>query len=382
MTTSLDRIGARLKNFVAAAAAALLGAVVLSACSGGKAPSAGLTTTTASTGTTIPLLTTVGPGGPGTTPTTTAAGPVRYDQPGKPTKLAPGRVTGVSPDGQSLYVEAVDSARSKRGCEGELDPVVFRQPLDGSGREVATSDDAAHGTILRGGNGKVAVVGVCEEFLTAVWVGTESPDGHLRDLKKLTFNQAPNALSFAWAVDSSALLAVRGTAVVRVDAASGDVATLFDLGSSGGSQVDQLVDGTFVLDVGGQVRLRDAVGRVQATVPGTFFTVGPDRRTIAVYGSDGLGLLTQGQTQLRKLADGQIASAQFSPDGRAIAFSRSSGGGAGGSEVLVVPTGSGATGNPASVATGRAAGPFFASGGRILAFSDLADGSVQVAKFV
>jgi hypothetical protein len=44
-------------------------------------------------------------------------------------------VAETSPGGSAAYVIAVDPGLSRPGCARNLEPVLFRQPLDGSARE-------------------------------------------------------------------------------------------------------------------------------------------------------------------------------------------------------------------------------------------------------
>ena len=72
-------------------------------------------------------------------------------------EVGKGLVAGASPDGSALYVSALDASPSARGCEGEPEPVLFRMPLAGDGREPVGGTTPVRGSVIRGANGRVVV---------------------------------------------------------------------------------------------------------------------------------------------------------------------------------------------------------------------------------
>jgi hypothetical protein len=256
--------------------------------------------------------------------TTTVARVVDYSKLSPATEVGAGLVEGASPDGSALYVTALDPVLSKPGCEGQPEPVLFRVPVGGGPRQpVGTPGDPVRGTIARGSGGRIALVAGCEEFLSRVRVGTETPDGQLRDLRPLDLGQLTSSVT--WSGDGRSLLAVSRsgaqTSVVRVDPGTGTSTPVFTV-SGPVTQVGQLADGTFVVAGLGKVTLRDATGAAKETVDGVGFAVAPDGRSLALWGKT-LAVLTPGQpatTLATAAATELLGPAQFSPDGRAVGY--------------------------------------------------------------
>ena len=307
------------------------------------------------------------------TTTSTTSRPVDYHRPSAAREVGTGLLEGTSLDGSALYVTAIDATLSPRGCEGQPEPVLFRVPLAGGARQAANAPgELVRGTLLRGSERRIALVAGCEEFLSAVRTGSETPDGQLRDLRKIDLKQLGNAAILAWSGDGRTLVAVSRSAapggtgtVVRVDPATGATTPLFSV-SGPVTQVGQLADGTVVMAGAGKVTLRDGSGAVKETLDGIGFTVAPDARRLAVWGK-ALRLLTPGQRATTLATTGatdMLGPVQFSPDGTA----------------LVYPTGSEQTGQVAVVTvsdgkvttlpgTGRFVRVFFTGDGKAVAFS-------------
>lgn len=225
--------------------------------------------------------------------------------------------------------------------------------------------------------------GQCEEFFVSLQVGDQDPDGHLEHLRVVRLNDEdhgrplPVPGSFAWSVDGKYLLASgnrssgpvvesRPGVVLRVDPATGDITRLFETGFEV-SRVGQLADGTYVVAGNAQVTLRDGKGTVRA-VDGDGFEIAPDGRRIAVFGRE-LVLVTPGDsgsdTLVPKGPEAPIVSADFSPDGRAIAYLRPRHE----DDRISVVTISNARITPIAE-HGRFGQPIFAGDGRALAFTD------------
>ena len=306
-----------------------------------------------------------------------------YHRIGAQVPLGKGLVDGASLDGSALYVEAVEPALSKLGCEGQLDPVLFRVPLGGGQREaVMAGDKTVQGVLARGPGGHVAIISGCEEFTSAVVVGTETADGHLNGLRAVPPGPAISRLrSIAWSADGTKLLATQSPAtkgqpwpVVTVDPTSGIATTAFLVAAAQVGQVAQLSDGTYVIAADAKVTVRDAAGTtVKATAGGSGFVIGPRSQVIA-YGAGGVTVISPDGTPMRTpvhLDPGQaITDLKVSPDGEAVVFSAVVGG------VEAVEIATIADGRVTMVAGSpqHPTRPVFTGDGRALAFSLLAGG--------
>lgn len=332
--------------------------------------------------------TTTAPGAPTTSSTVRA---VDYHRQSAPAEVATGLLEGASPDGSSLYVTAIDPSLSRRGCEGQLEPILFRVPLAGGNRQVlGPPGEPVRGTILRGADRSVALVAGCEEFLTAVRVGTETPDGQLRDLRRLDLSQLRNVSTLGWSGDGRTLLAVARSespggrsSILRVDPASGGATPLFTV-TGPVSQVGQLADGTFVIAGGGRVTLRDGAGAVRESVDAVGFKVAPDGRRLAAWGKV-LRLVASGEPEVTlatvAAATDLLGPAEFSPDGRALAYATTVQ--QDGNVAVVTVADKKVTTVPGP---GRYVRVFFTGDGRAVAFSRLAarppdEGPVLVVRF-
>ena len=282
----------------------------LAAC-GDDSPS---TTSTSSPSTTVPV--------------------VKYDQPSTVSLIGTGLVDGSSLDGSALFVEEEDPRFPQLGCEGQPAPVLFRLPLAGGERElVGNGEDHLHGRIVHGQGEKIAIVSGCEGFFTDLWVGTESLDGRVSDLRKVPVEvsdgQALAPFSISWSANGLALLGAvnivgGGALVVSIDPDSGAVTTVFDAQArSGVSQVGQLADGSYVVAAEAKVSIRDAQGTVKIQAAGNGFELATDLLTVIAYGSEVL-LLAPTASRPVRLVPGkpghEVTSASLSPDGRAVAY--------------------------------------------------------------
>ncbi len=289
----------------------------------------------------VALFTLTGCGHFGSHPDSTqATAEIRYSQPSQPQQIGAGFLNGVSPDGSAAYVEEESKDFPQPGCEGQPEPVMYRLPVVGGDekRELVrdTEDNPVRGQVIRGTGSRIAVVDACEGFFSALWVGAETADGHLADLKPVTLRRndnqpLPAPYSFSWSTDGEHLLAAvndptasRAGSVVRINPATEVITRLFDSGiASGVSQVGQLDDGSYVIAGNRKVTLRDAQGAITATFDGNGFALAPDRKRIAAFDQK-LLLITPGQatpvTVVPAKRDHQITSANFSPNGRAISY--------------------------------------------------------------
>jgi hypothetical protein len=297
-----------------------------------------------------------GDGGSKTTTTTTTASPsttvpvIKYDRPSTVKLVGTGFVDASSLDGSALFVEEEDPRFPQPGCEGQPEPVLFRLPLAGGERQlIGSGDDRLHGRVLHGQGEKIAVVAGCEGSFTALWVGTESLDGHVSGLRKVAVGDVGSEKSLApfsvsWSANGLSLVgAVNGfTAgpgqVVSIDPDSGAVTALFEAGA-GVSQVGQLVDGSYVIASEAKVSIRDAKGTVTSQAAGNGFELAKDLRSVIAYGDEVL-LLAPGAARPVRLVPGapgkQVTSASPSPDGRAVVYNFSDTGGANEISLLTV----------------------------------------------
>ena len=274
--------------------------------------------------------------------TTTDPG-IKYDQPSTVKLVGTGLVDGTSLDGSAIFVAEEDPQFSQLGCEGQPEPVLFRLPLAGGDRElIGTAEDHLHGRVLHGQGGKIAIVAGCEGFFTALWVGTETPDGHVNGLRKVAIGEVGDGqtlapFSVSWAANGQSLLgAVNGFTggpgrIVSIDPDSGALATLFEAGATSGvSQVGQFSDGSYVVAADGKVSIRDATGAVTREGLGNGFQLATDLQTVIVYGDEVL-VMAPGAARPVRLVPGepgkQVTSAAPSPDGRAVVYNFSDTGG-------------------------------------------------------
>lgn len=258
-----------------------------------------------------------------------------------PTEIGPGYLRGTTPDGSAVYASDPDPAFPEPGCEGAPEPVLFRLPVSGGEREVLRNGDRPlKDLIVRGPDGKVALIDICEGFFDGLQMGAESADGKITNVRDLKLNNNPEkgqpaAFSFSWSNDGSRLLAAindpnapdgEPSRVVAIDPLSGAVTELFSGGQgSGVFQVAQLENGTYVVSSNRAVTFRDATGKITSTFKGNGFTLSPDRRSVVMYGEQ-LTAAAQTDTEARLLVgqkeQHEISAADVSPEGKALIFTR------------------------------------------------------------
>ena len=272
--------------------------------------------------------------------TTSTSGPsttvpvIKYDQPSTVDLVGTGLVDGSSLDGSAVFVEEEDPRFPQLGCEGQPEPVLFRLPLAGGERElVGNGEDHLHGRVVHGQGEKIAIVSGCESFFTALWVGTESLDGRVTDLRKVPVQvgegQVLAPFSISWSANGLSLLGAvnlvgGGALVVSIDPDSGALTTVFDAqASSGVSQVGQLADGSYVLAAEFKVSIRNAEGAVTIQGAGNGFELAPDLLSVVAYGTEVLLLAPTVPRPVRMVPGKpgqQVTSASLSPDGRAVVY--------------------------------------------------------------
>lgn len=286
------------------------------------------------------------------TPTTVSpptSVPVDYSKPAAPKTIGTGFIAGTSRDGSAVYVEEEDPTFPEPGCEGQPAPVLFRLPVGGGERQLlATKAQPVRGQLERATGGKVALIDGCEGFLSTLYVGTDTPDGRLGEFTKVALpdgsgggRPAPSTLTFT--VDGTALVGADnlprnpegngGTPIVRLDPSSGKATDVFTVPGieSGVFQVAEMADHIYAVSGGGRVQIFTASGELKSKADGNGFALSPDRRTLAVYGPGGVSSLTPGGNGPQPLVPAQsgrqIDSAQYSPDGRTVAYVSSGDGG-------------------------------------------------------
>ncbi|MGH9269331.1 MAG: WD40 repeat domain-containing protein, partial [Acidimicrobiales bacterium] len=307
---------------------------------------------------------------------------------GPPVAAGTGVVVGTSADGSAAYVEEIDPAVSRSGCEGRPEPVMFRLPLTGGPKELlGTPRSPLRGLVVRGGGGRAAVVDACEGFLSALRVGNEAPDGRLSDLKVVDLPggaSRPLPAGVGWSVDGTVLLLASGSSVVRLDPATGASSKVFDVTGGRGvlSQVAELADGSYVVGGRRQVSLRDRKGVVRATFEGDGFTVSPDGRRLVVLAADGaLSVFENGSGTPSALLGADpgatVEVAQFSPAGDAVVFVRTNGAE---STLSVVPV----VERRAVLVSSRGpfGRPYFSGDGRAVVFNQFETGPDRVTQVV
>lgn len=281
---------------------------------------------------------------PEATVTPTTAVPVDYTKVAPPETIGTGVVVGTSRDGSAVLVEEEDPSFPEPGCEGQPAPVIFRLPVTGGNRELlATKAQPVRGLVERAAGAKVVLIDGCEGFLSELYVGTDTPDGHLGQMTEvdLADGSRPASGSLTWSADGTALVGADnfpddegsgGTPVVRLDPVSGQVTRLFTVPGieTGVAQVAELADGTYAVAGGRRVQIFSASGELKAKADGNGFALSPDRRTLAVFGA-GLSRLDIGGPGPNPLvapkAGRQITSAEFSPDGSVVVYVSSAEGG-------------------------------------------------------
>lgn len=304
---------------------------------------------------------------------------------GTPQEIGTGLLDGMTPDGSAAYVEDTDPRFPQPGCEGQPEPVMFLLPLEGGERTlIGDGTQGLRGSLLRGGSGgRVAVVSACEAFFSDLFIAREPEDGKLTGIRRVEpsvpegFLLNPSSLS--WSSDGSSLLgAIQDvdapdgdpSQVVTIDPESGRLTKLFDAEQGTGVlKVGQLADGTYVVATNLVVSFRDPKGIVKAGFQGTGFEISRNRRQAVIYGRT-LMLVSQGSTRATQVVPEdpghEISSAQFSPDGQAVALTRYAVDGG------LVEVGVATFGNRrfTSVVTGAQYGrAFFSGDGRALAFN-------------
>lgn len=310
--------------------------------------------------------------------TTTTTAPPDY-RPGPERSLGAGSVVGVSRDGTAALVVGPDAESGQQGCEGTGASALFAAPLDGAARQRAVPDaEVLTGRLLRNpaDPGRVAVVSVCEEFLSGAYVAREEAGGVLTGVVPVTEGALDGLVpQFAWSADGSRLLAVVAEAwdVVKIDPSSGARVTV--LPAADAFRAAELADGTLaVLTRDGRLRLGDEV----LDIAGLDLVVSPDGRQLAIFGPDGLVLVAPGST--RRVVTDPVGGVSWSPDGGALAVTGQSPDVAGGR--LSVVTLDGAVTEIAGA--GVVGTAWFTPDGRGLAFTRVepgeGDGEAAVAR--
>lgn len=310
--------------------------------------------------------------------TTTTTAPPDY-RPGPEQSLGAGSVVGVSRDGTAALVVGPDVESDQQGCEGTGASALFAAPFDGGARRRVVPDaEVLTGQLLRNpaDPGRVAVVSVCEEFLSGAYVAREEAGGVFTDVTPVIEGALDGLVpQFEWSADGTRLLAVVAATsdVVKVDPSTGTRVTV--LPAADAFQAAELADGRLaVLTRDGRLRL----GAEVLDIAGVDMVVSPDGRQLAVFGPDGLFLVAPGST--RRLVTGPVAGVSWSPDGRALAVTGQSLDVAGGQMSVVTVDGA-----VTEIAADGSFGPaWFTPDGRGLAFTRIepgeGDGEAAVAR--
>jgi hypothetical protein len=246
-------------------------------------------------------------------------------------KAGSGEVVAVSFDGSALIVSDFDGRVDETGCEGMAEPILLRAPFDGGRREPIGIDPDGKplsGSVVRGADGRVAILDICEGFLGRVLVGHENPDGTFRDLTEFHHPLAGEAFVTGWSASGNELLAIAwvqdgepGRAAVRLNVTTGEMQEII---RDEIHDVGELWDGTIVVGGdGASVRALDTRGGNRWTNPGELFAISPDRRTVAVVGPDRVDLLTSDGHRERLLGIApheRVRELHWSESGEALAY--------------------------------------------------------------
>lgn len=303
---------------------------------------------------------------PTTTPSTVAEPPGLPGLTGPPQSLGDGVVVGVTLDGSAALVVAGDPEAEGLGCEGTGVTALYAAPLDGGARRrTVSSGESVGGTVVRNpaDPARVAIVSVCEEFLSSVVVAREEPGGTLSGAVAVDRDLLGDlGARFSWTRDGSALLGVVPATgdVVRLDPVAGTRQTV--VAGRGAVHAGELADGSLAVLTRDQ---RLYLGEVVHSVAAVGIAVSPDGRHVAAYG-DGVWLFTPGVAP-RQLTTGFTTDLSWAPDGEALAVT-AQGTPPGGGRLSVVSLGIGTLvlDSPGTVGAGH-----FSPDGRALAFTRL-----------
>ncbi len=246
-------------------------------------------------------------------------------------KAGSGEVVAVSLDGSALIVSDFDGRVDETGCEGMAEPILLRAPFDGGRREPIGIDPDGNplsGSVVRGTDGRVAILDICEGFLGRILLGHENPDGTFSDLTELHHPLAGEAFVTGWSASGNELLAIAWVqdgeprrAAVRLNVTTGEMQEII---RDEIHDVGELWDGTIVVGgEGASVRARDTRGVNRWTNPGEVFAISPDRRTVAVAGPDSVDLLTSDGRRERLLGIAPrelVRELHWSESGDALAY--------------------------------------------------------------
>ena len=321
-----------------------------------------------------------GSGGDGPPESTVPA----YDlsRPGAIEAAGPGEVVAVSLDGSALIVSDFDGRVDEPGCEGMAEPILLRAPFDGGRREPVGLDPEGQplsGRVVRGTDGRVAVLDICEEFLGRILLAHENPDGTFTDVTELKHPLPGEAFVTGWSASGDELLAIAwvqdgGTrrSAVRVHVTTGEMSEIV---RGEFHDVGELYDGSVVVaEDTGMIRAMDMRARSEWRAPGELFAISPDRRTVAVSSAQGIELYP---------ADGDSQIIAFMPPNERVGYLDWS---ASGETLTYVVEPNDTTANPVrgdvyvvTPGTGKAvrvtpesdryAGPVFSPSGDLLAFT-------------
>ena len=252
-----------------------------------------------------------------------------------------GSVVGTSLDGTAIYVLRPDPSRLVPDCAGTRPAdALYRVSLTGAADEpVLAGTDPVAGQVVRGPGGRVAVFKVaatdgCPGWEAKVHVGSETADGHLRDLRPITSTGIESLAALAWAADGSRLL-THGSGgrrptdpwpVVTLDPTSGAQSPVFTVAGPI-SDVRQLSDGLYAVAHGSRVTLHDRAGAELAGADGVLGRTLADGASVLVVSASAgepVRVLRAGQasaTPFLDIAAGfRLGSLALSPDGRALAY--------------------------------------------------------------
>lgn len=338
---------------VAVALACAATALLLAACGGGDdaapvttapattaAPTSAPSTTTSPPTTAAPTSSSVSTTAPTTTAapdtttaTSTTAAAAGGSPSGDPVVLGTGSLTAVAPDGSHAIVRDVVDGLSETGCEGELEPVMLRVPIEGGdATPVFAGGEQYDGNLEELGDGRAVLLSGCEEFLSEIVVFAWSADGVLSEptvVPRFSGDTIENLLDVAWS-DGDLVYGVGttfsfdglDTRIVAIDLTTGAVTDV--LPAEDAIVVGRLAAESVAIGDGETVTVRPlGGGPATLTVPGEWLAVSPDGAALAVVGPG--VVVHRADTEPEALpveapGDAPVIDVSWSPDGGRIAY--------------------------------------------------------------
>jgi hypothetical protein len=228
-----------------------------------------------------------------------------------------------------VYVTAVDHETTEVGCEGGDVGRLWLQPLDGGARsEAIPGRFFGGGLVLGGAAGLVATVSSCDGRFGGIGTARMNADGTLSAIAALTLSgigpqDELRSDTIRWSSNGRwllGLLQVSGGPLIAtrigLDGAVTKLEDKLDLVA-----VADLGDGRLVTATSTGVTI---AGQPSFIVPVTSIEVSPNQSAVAIFGDDGVRILTSGGI-LQQVATGPARTGRWSPDGTLLAYTQPTG---------------------------------------------------------